>query len=204
MSLKNVIKNTFSVYDIFSNPSNIPGLTEIILLETITSVIFFSLFSPKHYPGLNKLFLTHFLSIPFLNGIPTDFRSKNILSVYADKSKKSFVQAIKQSSRGIPGVLVAQYISNTYTSQANMFRLPQINFVQLLVIAGSKFITRPLFTTLSSVLGINFSKEIDMLQTHMLSKQYKNSKVKDVLEKIFNKKPTSTGEFLIGLARDLP
>ena len=145
----NLLKNMFSIFDIQANPENLAGISEIVIFESLTSLLFYNWFLPQAYPGLQQIVLTHFISLPFLSAIPiSSFASRVTLEDYL-REKLNLKEALMLSAQGIPSVLLSQYLVGAVF--AGGFYVPKISFQSLLVVAGSKMITRPLLQLLYSM-----------------------------------------------------
>jgi hypothetical protein len=151
-AIKNYISNTFEVFNVVRRPENLVGISELIIFESLTSLLFYELFLPKEYPGLFRVVMVHVLSLPFLAAIPiSDWGERATLRSYLSK-KQSVTQAVEVSSRGIPAVFLSQFIVSTLDGE-DVFRLPKLSFSEVLVTAGSKFITRPLLQLIYMLFG---------------------------------------------------
>ena len=145
----NLIKNMFSIFNIQASPENLYGISEIIIFESLTSLLFYSWFAPNLYPGLQQIILTNLISIPFLSAIPiSSMASKTTLEDYLQE-KLNLKEALMLSTQGIPSVLVSQYIIGAIFIGG--FYVPKITFQALLVTSGSKMITRPLLQLLYEI-----------------------------------------------------
>ena len=145
----NLIKNMFSIFNIQASPENLYGISEIIIFESLTSLLFYSWFAPNLYPGLQQIILTNLISIPFLSAIPiSSMASKTTLEDYLAE-KLNLKEALMLSMGGIPSVLVSQYIIGAIFIGG--FYVPKITFQALLVTSGSKMITRPLLQLLYEI-----------------------------------------------------
>ena len=150
--VQNYLSNSFQIFNLVRQPENIVGIGEIVLFETITSILFYQLFMPEKYPGLWRVMTVHLVSLPFLAAIPlSDFGQRATLKSYLSQ-RQSVKQAIEVSSRGIPAVFVSQFIVGTVGGE-NVIRIPKVTFPEVLVTAGSKFITRPLLQLIYTLFG---------------------------------------------------
>ena len=86
--------------------------------------------------GIFELAFVHLLSIPFMGGIGPPFG--NIRNVH---TTNGYGQAAVDGAKGIPGVLIAQWILATATKG---FHFPWFTMKDLLITAGSKALSRPL------------------------------------------------------------
>ena len=88
----------------------------------------------------SNLAFIHLISLPFLGG-PVGFLNPN----KAITSSK-FNEALMDGAKGIPGVLLAQYVVST----ADLgFHVPSANLRDLMVMAAAKILTRPLLAMTS-------------------------------------------------------
>jgi len=111
------------------------GSVEYVALEVLVSKLArFLLKAPK---GWGELAMVHALSLPFMGGI-VGFMDDNR---QLNKSKKAWGELFMDGAKGIPAVLLAQWVINTFYSG---FQFPWFNMKDLLITAGAKTITRPL------------------------------------------------------------
>ena len=161
----------------------------------MTSILFYTLFLKSEYPGLFRIMLTHLISIPFLSSIPiASLNSKTTLSDYLEE-KLTFVESLQLSANGIPPVLVSQFIVNTSFLG---FHLPKFSFIDLLITAGSKLLTRPILQLLYEIFG-GKPQSINKFDRQLL--QQSNSNIGNILTMLTTKGGESN--ILLDLANDL-
>ena len=86
--------------------------------------------------GLMHLAFVHLLSIPFMGGLAGPLPAQSSIA-----NTDSYATAAIDGAKGIPGVLIAQWIIATATKG---FHFPWFSMKDLLITAGSKAVTRPL------------------------------------------------------------
>ena len=111
------------------------GSAEYIALEVLVSKLArFLLKSPR---GWVELAMVHAISLPFMGGA-VGFADENR---QVNKDKKAWSELFMDGAKGVPAVLLAQWVMNTFYSG---FHFPWFNMKDLLITAGAKTITRPI------------------------------------------------------------
>ena len=112
--------------------------------------------------GWMELAYIHTLSLPFIGGAGAFFE-KNDPYVGTDKKGKKvgFGTQLMDGAKGIPAVLLAQYI---LTSFSKGFHVPWFNMKDLLITAGTKSITRPVVGFVYSYLPKNAQDNLKLLE----------------------------------------
>lgn len=141
--VQNVLSNAFAPVDIRKG-KQVVGAIELVVVEVAVSKIVRAILNMENR-GIFELAFIHLLSIPFLGGVGAPFGPQG--SVVANQ--EGYTGAFKDGAKGIPGVLVAQYIVNTAYKG---FHIPWFNFKDLLITAGTKTITRPLVYSVAAKL----------------------------------------------------
>ena len=131
---QNVLSNSIAPVD-FRKAKQLVGTVELVAVEVLVSKIVRTVLRMENR-GLMDLAFVHLLSIPFMGGAAAPFG--NIRAVGATGG---YGQAAVDGAKGIPGVLIAQWILATATKG---FHFPWFSLKDLLITAGSKAITRPL------------------------------------------------------------
>ena len=133
-SVQNVISNSVAPVDI-RKPYQAYGTAQLVAVEVLVSKIIRTVLKMENR-GIAELAFVHLLSIPFMGGIGAPFGAQSSVHNTGD-----YAQAFKDGAKGIPGVLLAQWVVNT---SYKGFHFPWFNLKDLLITAGSKTITRPL------------------------------------------------------------
>ena len=132
--VQNVLSNAVAPVD-FRKAKQLIGTVELIAVEVLVSKIVRTVLRMENR-GLVDLAFVHLLSIPFMGGIAAPFGT--IRNVH---TTNGYGQAAMDGAKGIPGVLIAQWIIATASKG---FHFPWFTVKDLLITAGSKTITRPL------------------------------------------------------------
>jgi len=130
----NVFSNAIAPVD-FRKASQLVGTVEYVAVEVLVSKIVRSVLKMENR-SIMELGFVHLLSIPFMGGLWAPFGN-----VSAVANTNGYGQAAVDGAKGIPGVLIAQWIINTASKG---FHFPWFNLKDLLITAGSKAISRPL------------------------------------------------------------
>lgn len=92
--------------------------------------------------GWLELAYVHALSLPFMGGTAAFFeRTENYSGKDTLGKEITFTTQLMDGAKGIPAVLVAQYIIESISKG---FHAPWFNMKDLLITAGTKAITRPI------------------------------------------------------------
>ena len=133
-SAQNILSNAVAPID-FRKPNQIVGTVEYVAVEVLVSKIIRSILKMEHR-GVWELGWIHLLSIPFLGGAGAPFKNITDHTAHAD-----YQQSLIDGAKGIPAVLLAQYV---YQTAYSGFHFPKFSFKDLLITAGSKTLSRPL------------------------------------------------------------
>ena len=143
--VQNVISNGIAPVD-FRKGKQLIGTVEYVAAEVLVSKIVRTVLRMENR-GIFELAFVHLLSIPFMGGIAAPFGT--IRNVH---TTNGYGQAAVDGAKGIPGVLIAQWIIAT---SSKGFHFPWFNLKDLLITAGSKAITRPLIYSVIDKLPID-------------------------------------------------
>ena len=140
--VQNVLSNAVAPVD-FRKPWQLIGTAEFVAVEVLVSKIVRTVLKMEHR-GILELAWVHLLSIPFMGGIAAPLPNTRALA-----NTNGYGQAVMDGAKGIPGVLIAQWIIST---SSKGFHFPWFNMKDLLITAGSKAISRPLVYSVLSKL----------------------------------------------------
>ena len=124
--------------------STIAGNAQIVALEVAVSKLIRWAMRLENKSILN-LIAVHSVSQAFLGGFSSFFGDVTYM-----REGPTSVQAVKDGAKGIPGLLVAQYVVNTANSGLHF---PRMSFKDMLITGASKALTRPLINLAYSSLG---------------------------------------------------
>lgn len=143
----NVFDNAISPIDFRGDGgvSRVMGSAEYIAIEVLVSKIVRSVLKMENR-GIMDLAFIHLLSIPFLGGLSAPFGPITALA----QGNQGYTQALTDGAKGIPAVLVAQWIIATSNRG---FHVPWFSMKDLLITAGSKAISRPLVFSVYDKIG---------------------------------------------------
>ena len=143
----NVFDNAISPIDFRGDGgvSRVMGSAEYIAIEVLVSKIVRSVLKMENR-GIMDLAFIHLLSIPFLGGLSAPFGPITALA----QGNQGYTQALTDGAKGIPAVLVAQWIIAT---SSKGFHVPWFNMKDVLITAGSKTLSRPIVRALWGILG---------------------------------------------------
>ena len=119
----------------FRKSKQLIGTAEFVAVEVLVSKVVRSVLKMENR-GLMQLAFVHLLSIPFMGGLAGPLPAQSGIGNTA-----GYGTALADGAKGIPGVLIAQWIIATATKG---FHFPWFNMKDLLITAGSKTVTRPL------------------------------------------------------------
>ena len=143
--VQNVLSNAIAPVD-FRKAKQLVGTVEFVAVEVLVSKIVRTVLRMENR-GLMDLAFVHLLSIPFMGGIAAPFGN-----VRAIGATGGYGQAAVDGAKGIPGVLIAQWIIATASKG---FHFPWFNLKDLLITAGSKALSRPLVYSVIDKLPID-------------------------------------------------
>ena len=132
--VQNVISNGIAPVD-FRKAKQLVGSVEYIAVEVLVSKIVRTVLRMENR-GIWELTWVHLLSIPFMGGIAAPFGQ-----IRQQQQTATYGQSAIDGAKGIPGVLIAQWIIAT---SSKGFHFPWFNMKDLLITAGSKVFSRPL------------------------------------------------------------
>ena len=121
------------------------GLIEHVTPEVLVSWVLLRMMGRK--PGdMFNIALAHTLSIPFIGGLGT------WLEGHA-KMNGTYKEQFKSGAAGVPGLALGYYAAGVFQGQP-IFRMPfKTAFWDMVLIAVSKIITRPLVTSADKLLA---------------------------------------------------
>ena len=118
------------------------GSLEYIAFEVVVAKMVRKLMKCDNL-GWLKLAYIHALSLPFMGGAAGFFDEQEGYTGPKSKDQKpvGFVDQLTDGGKGIPAVLLAQWILDSFSKG---FHAPWFNLKDLLITAGTKALTRPL------------------------------------------------------------
>ena len=132
-SALNVFNNAILPFDI-RRYDLIAGSAQLIAIEVLVSKVIRKILGMGGR-GFAELAAIHAVSLPFLGGLSGFFEPNKALSGQTQTS------AFQDGAKGVPAVLLSQYIINTASKGIH---IPKFSFKEVLVTAASKTLTRPL------------------------------------------------------------
>ena len=142
---QNVLSNAIAPVD-FRKAKQLVGTVEYVAAEVLVSKVVRTVLKLENR-GIFELAFVHLLSIPFMGGIGAPFG--NIRNVH---TTNGYGQAAVDGAKGIPGVLIAQWILATASKG---FHFPWFNMKDLMITAGSKVLSRPLVYSILDKLPVD-------------------------------------------------
>ena len=112
----------------------VAGSAQLVAVEVIVSKVIRKILRMGNR-GFAELAAIHALSLPFLGGLSGFFSPNHAIG------GSSQSDAFADGAKGVPAVLLAQYITNV---AAKGMHIPKISFKEILVTAAAKTLTRPL------------------------------------------------------------
>ena len=112
--------------------------------------------------GWAQLAYVHAISLPFMGGAAAFFDPNIDYQGTDDKGAKiGFGQQFMDGAKGIPAVLLAQWIVASFTKG---FHAPWFNMKDLLITAGTKALTRPVVGFVFEYLPDNVAESLRVLE----------------------------------------
>ena len=152
-SVQNVVSNAAVAVD-FRKPYQLYGTVSLVAVEVLVSKIVRSILKMENR-SITELAFIHLLSIPFMGGIAAPFGAGSDIRNTAD-----YATAVKDGAKGVPGVLLAQWVVNTAYKGIHF---PWFNLKDLMITAGSKTLTRPLVYSIIDKLPADVQMGFDVL-----------------------------------------
>ena len=160
----NVFWNVLQPYN-FNYDNQLAGSATIVASEVLVGwVIRKVMKAPK--PVLEMAYI-HALSLPFLGGLAgyqdnASFRT----SIPAgdkdgDKKTQGYAHQLFAGAKGIPAVILAQYIVNSFTSG---FHVPWFNMKDILITCAAKAITAPLLFAVSESMPESLADGLEVME----------------------------------------
>ena len=160
----NVFWNVLQPYN-FNYDNQLAGSATIIASEVLVGwVIRKVMKAPK--PVLEMCYI-HALSLPFLGGlagyqeVPPFRTSVPGDTKDGDKKTQGYAHQLAAGAKGIPAVILAQYIVNSFTSG---FHVPWFNMKDILITCAAKAITAPLLFAVSESMPETLADGLDVMQ----------------------------------------
>ena len=157
-NVANVFNNAILPFDFRRDKHLIQGAIQLITLEVLVAKIIRKVLGMGGR-GFVELAAIHAVSLPFLGGLSGFFAAP------ANVGGSTQYQAVQDGAKGVPAVLLSQYIVNTAIKG---FHVPKVSFKEILVTAASKTLTRPLivlmYPKLHQSLQDGFRAETNMEQ----------------------------------------
>ena len=136
----NVVTNVITPFDP-RRTALLLGSLEYIAAEVVVAKVLRKIIRADN-KGWLELAYVHALSLPFMGGTSAFFNENaGYVGNDADGNPVGVTTHMIDGAKGIPAVLVAQYI---IASMSKGFHAPWFNMKDLLITAGSKAITRPI------------------------------------------------------------
>ena len=139
----NIFNNAIVPIDIRKN-GQLLGTAEYVAIEVAVSKIVRNVLRMENR-NITELAAVHILSIPFLGGAGAPFGQ-----VQGVGNGPSYTQALKDGAKGVPAVLLAQWVFNTAYKG---FHLPWFSVKDIAITAGAKALSRPIVLALWPILG---------------------------------------------------
>ena len=151
------------------------GSLEYIAAEVVVAKVVRKIIKADN-KGWLELAYVHALSLPFMGGTAAFFE-RNEAYDGKDASGKdiTFTTQLMDGAKGIPAVLVAQYIIESISKG---FHAPWFNMKDLLITAGTKAITRPIVGFIYKYLPDNAKDNLAILDT-LIERQRQASSLSD-------------------------
>ena len=143
------------------------GSLQLITLEVLMAKIIRKILSMGNR-GFVELALIHAVSLPLIGGFSGAFGTNT------QYEHATAATSFQDGAKGVPGVFMAQYITNVATKG---FHMPKVSVKEILVTAASKMLTRPLITLMYPKLHKQLKDGFD-IQNRMEIKQQLASNLK--------------------------
>ena len=157
-SFVNIGTNVIAPVD-WNVQSLIPGTMTVIASEVLFEYII-RMFMKARKPVLDLVYI-HALSTPFLGGLQFTKPSMRISQVSEDGKANGYFEQIMSGAKGIPAVILAQYVVSSFTSG---FHVPWFNLKDILITAAAKAVTAPLLFALSESMPESLADGLDVMQ----------------------------------------
>ena len=136
------------------------GSLEYIAAEVVVSKLVRKILKADT-KGWLQLAYIHALSLPFMGGAAGFFdQNSGYVGTDRDGGPVGFSSTLMDGAKGIPAVLVAQYIID---STVKGFHVPWFNLKDLLITAGAKSLTRPLVSMVYEYIPANAQDNLRVL-----------------------------------------
>ena len=169
----NVVTNVITPFDP-RRTALLMGSLEYIAAEVVVAKVIRKIIRADN-KGWLELAYVHALSLPFMGGTAAFFNQQaGYTGVDLDGKAVGFTTHAMDGAKGIPAVLVAQYI---IASISKGFHAPWFNMKDLLITAGSKAVTRPLIGFIYKYLPQDAADNLDVVE-HLVRLQREASSLK--------------------------
>ena len=152
-SFMNIGKNVVAPFD-FQQEGQIAGALSVVGSEVLVSKIVRMFIGDKK--GILDLAYIHALSLPFLGGLQFGEPSDRISA-----GGSSYGNQLARGAKGIPAVILAQYLVNTFTTG---FHVPWFNMKDLLITAACKALTTPMLYAARNLMPNMISNGLEVMQ----------------------------------------
>jgi len=169
----NVVTNVITPFDP-RRTALLMGSLEYIAAEVVVAKVIRKIIRADT-KGWLELAYVHALSLPFMGGTAAFFNAQaGYTGVDQDGKPVGVTTHAMDGAKGIPAVLVAQYI---IASISKGFHAPWFNMKDLLITAGSKAVTRPLIGFIYRYLPTDAADNLDVVE-HLVRLQREASSLK--------------------------
>ena len=148
----------------FNYDNQLAGAATVVASEVLVGwVIRKVMKAPK--PVLEMAYI-HALSLPFLGGLSgyqedPSFRTSVPGGAKAGETIQGYGHQLAAGAKGIPAVILAQYIVASFTSG---FHVPWFNLKDILITAAAKAVTAPLLFALSESMPESLADGLEVMQ----------------------------------------
>ena len=169
----NVVTNIITPFDP-RRTALLMGSLEYIAAEVVVSKVLRKIIKADN-KGWLELVYVHALSLPFMGGTAAFFDANaGYTGNDAEGNEVGFTKHAMDGAKGIPAVIVAQYIIESISKG---FHAPWFNMRDLLITAGSKAITRPLIGFIYTYLPKDAAANLQVVE-HLVRMQREASSLK--------------------------
>ena len=169
----NVLTNVITPFDP-RRTALLMGSLEYIAAEVVVSKVVRKIIGADN-KGWLELAYVHALSLPFMGGTAAFFdQQAGYTGNDKDGKKVTATTHFMDGAKGIPAVLIAQYI---IASISKGFHAPWFNMKDLLITAGSKAITRPIIGFIYEYLPDDAAENLEVVE-HLVRLQREASSLK--------------------------
>ena len=152
-SFMNIGRNVVAPFNL-QQEGQLAGALSVVSSEVIVSKFVRMFMGDKK--GVLELAYIHALSLPFLGGLQFGEPSDRISA-----GGSSYPNQLARGAKGIPAVILAQYLVNTFTTG---FHVPWFNMKDLLITAACKAITTPMLFAARTWLPDMMTNGLEIMQ----------------------------------------